>query len=174
MSYIPDLKKRVTQKTKLETPETFLATYVERKKIRQSSPDKVDGNHNLSVEAADLRSHYLGKGVDSQIQAMQRLTRKPEPPKKTVETPKFSATRATQERKSSPSYFNKGVSSGKVEDQGTLIAIQELQRYKDRKSIRDQNSRERDLLVKRKVEQIVPGAVNIDLDFEEEKPNPRV
>ena len=34
MSYIPDLKKKITQKTKLETPETFLATYVERKKIR--------------------------------------------------------------------------------------------------------------------------------------------
>lgn len=94
-----------------------------------------------------------------------------------METPKFTATKVTlitQERKSSPSYFNKGVSSGKVEDQGTLIAMQELQRYKDRKSIRDQNSRERDLLVKRKVEQIVPGeAVNIDLDFEEEKPQPR-
>lgn len=34
MSYIPDLKKRTTQKPKFDTPENFLTTYIERKKIR--------------------------------------------------------------------------------------------------------------------------------------------
>ena len=80
----------------------------------------------MSVEAADLRSHYLGQSVK----------------------PRNAA------------------------DPGTVIAMEELQKYRDRKSIRDQISHEKDPLVQNKqlkIPSVERKVENIDLVQQEMK-----
>ena len=46
-------------KTDRGSPEEFLESYKSRKELRQSVPDRVDLNKNLSLEEEDLRKQYL-------------------------------------------------------------------------------------------------------------------